>query len=178
MKYNFEHLGDLHGFQSVDFFEQFDWKDYSFLTSEEIEFLVKAAPAAAAKPKRNYTLPVSAERRAALVEEKVEQVLGSKRTSAWDCTGMGPKEANKRLCQAFENGLDRETWLKMAREAAIMGRCPKSLKSLRSGLRSWVTFAHTVLGRKGREFHQRWTSCFSGAPSIEPRRPTAITLLT
>ncbi len=34
----------------------------------------------------------------------------------------------------------------MARSEAILGSCPDSLESLRSGIRSWVLFAETVLG--------------------------------
>jgi len=150
-KYHFEQLGDLHGFSHVDFGEQFESQDFNYLTRSEIDFLVKEGERAAAKPSLSYTSHLREERRNEVAQEKVLSVLGHKRTSAFNATGLGPKEATKRLCAAFQNGLDRKSWLSTARQAAIVGRAPKSLKSIRTGLRAWMKFAHEVLGRRGRE---------------------------
>ena len=42
-------------------------------------------------------------------------------------------------------------WVDNARNLAILGSCPKSLPSVRSGLRCWFNFAKEALGREGSE---------------------------
>ena len=42
-------------------------------------------------------------------------------------------------------------WVDNARNLAILGSCPKSLPSVRSGLKCWLRFAREALGREGRE---------------------------
>ena len=58
-----------------------------------------------------------------------------------DVRGCGPTAALGRLvdvvpvCPAL-----REDWLQQARSAAVLGSCPRSRDSMRSGLRNWINF--------------------------------------
>ncbi len=65
----------------------------------------------------------------------------------------GPKRAASALGeQLLDTGL-REDWLARARLVAILGPASRSLPSLRSGLRAWISFARQVLRcQPGREF--------------------------
>lgn len=49
-----------------------------------------------------------------------------------DIAATTPKEALKRL-SAVVSDMGRESWAKKARVAAILGNCPRSLSSMRSG---------------------------------------------
>ena len=61
-------------------------------------------------------------------------------------SNCGPTEAAKRLKQQFKSHDDMVLWAHVARNEAILGSCPKSLASVRSGMRCWQNFARDFLG--------------------------------
>ena len=53
--------------------------------------------------------------------------------------GAKPKEALKRLRLSIaEEGADQECWIKKARIATVLGSCPKSHASFKSGLLPFI----------------------------------------
>ncbi len=67
-------------------------------------------------------------------------------------TNCSPSEALKRLKANMEGDGERLEWLARAKVEAILGSCPRSLKSVASGMRAWIAFADEVLGMRGREY--------------------------
>ena len=51
----------------------------------------------------------------------------------------------------MQTDVDRTSWLAWARTEAIVGSCPASHKSMLSGLRCYLSFAHGVLKKQGQE---------------------------
>ena len=69
----------------------------------------------------------------------------------FDARGLGPAAACKKLTSSLASTHVRQDWVAAARTSAILGTCPRSHKSVRSGLRCWYAFAQQVLQRKGQE---------------------------
>ena len=64
-----------------------------------------------------------------------------------DVGGNKPQAALAQLrAQLPQNAADRETWRKKARVTAVMGSCPRSLASFKSGLRHWFEFLDITHG--------------------------------
>ena len=61
-----------------------------------------------------------------------------------DVSDVGPRGAVKRLrlnvCNESLNG-----WCETARVQALLGSCPRSVGSFKSGVRAWLDFVDTVL---------------------------------
>ena len=66
--------------------------------------------------------------------------------------GCGPAKAVTVLCKVIPNADDRTSWAVTARVEAIVGSCPRSLESAKSGMRAWIAFVREVLGRSGDVF--------------------------
>ena len=47
-----------------------------------------------------------------------------------------------------QQGIDEALWTMIARNQAILGSCPRSIDSVKSGIRCWRDFATLVLQRK------------------------------
>ena len=64
---------------------------------------------------------------------------------ARDVKGAGPLAALRRV--PFQNMSDTEkrAWAESARIAAILGNCPKTIKSMQSGARCWIAFLGNYL---------------------------------
>ena len=60
-----------------------------------------------------------------------------------DISMCTPSEALKRLSNTVNN-IGQENWAKRARMAAILGNCPKSLKSMRSGAKVPLSRSHST----------------------------------
>ena len=61
--------------------------------------------------------------------------------------GAGPKNAIECLKNELENGGEAPcVWEKRARLAAVLGSCPRSIDSLKSGVRHWIDFITVVKG--------------------------------
>lgn len=69
-----------------------------------------------------------------------------------DVSVFGPRRAVKLMMHKYSDARDRETWALEARIQAIIGRCPGSLESAKSGLRAWIGFYRDFLGRKDSAF--------------------------
>ncbi len=67
-------------------------------------------------------------------------------------TNCSPAEALKALRCELSNDEDKLLWVAKARMEAVLGSCPRSLKSVLSGIRAWMAFAGGILGREGNEF--------------------------
>ena len=65
----------------------------------------------------------------------------------------GPRNTLKRLRSEidFDCVEQRRTWIEGARTQALLGSCPRSIASFKSGLRCYMNFASDVLGMHGRE---------------------------
>ena len=70
----------------------------------------------------------------------------------FDVTGLGPRKAMTALSKAVTSDEELLAWLQSARVNAIVGSCPKSLKSAKSGMRAWFWFYRVFLRRKGNAF--------------------------
>ena len=57
---------------------------------------------------------------------------------------VGPRGAVKRL-RATVNNEDMSSWCERARVDALLGSCPKSIESVKSGIRAWLEFVEIVL---------------------------------
>ena len=66
--------------------------------------------------------------------------------------GLGPAKAAAELCKEFPNVDGRMSWALTARIEAIVGSCPRSLNSAKSGMRAWFAFVREVLGKSGDVF--------------------------
>ena len=68
-------------------------------------------------------------------------------TPLLDVGGTKPQAALARLREQLpQNSVDREAWRKRARVTAVMGSCPRSLASFKSGLRHWLEFLDITHG--------------------------------
>jgi len=58
---------------------------------------------------------------------------------------LAPRKALQALAvQINDSDVDAETWIKRARTSSILGSCPRSLASFRSGVRHWLEFVLVV----------------------------------
>ena len=58
----------------------------------------------------------------------------------------GPQATLKAFCKAVPTAQARSDWLREAYSNALLGSCPRSVASVRSGIRCWLAFAREVLG--------------------------------
>ena len=63
----------------------------------------------------------------------------------------GPRATLKAFCATLPSAGVRSEWLQEAYLKALLGSCPKSLNSVRSGIRCWLAFAAAALGQSGGE---------------------------
>ena len=64
---------------------------------------------------------------------------------------VGPRAALKRLRSTF-GADDLDSWCDKARIEALMGSCPRSVESFKSGVRAWLEFVDEVLSGHGNAF--------------------------
>ena len=65
-----------------------------------------------------------------------------------DVCGLGPAAALEQMAKCVPKGdvQARSRWLAEARVSAILGSCPHSRDSFRSGVKCWIRFAEAMLG--------------------------------
>ena len=70
-----------------------------------------------------------------------------------DLEGVGPKLAIERLRLIF-NGSNESpaAWAKCASIAAIWGNCPRTISSIRSGVKHWIELATLLYGSEQKAF--------------------------
>ena len=67
--------------------------------------------------------------------------------------GLTPNDALKHLRNTIpKDEPGRLLWHRQARIAAIVGSCPKTRGSMKSGIKNWIEFAEVTLGGKHRAF--------------------------
>ena len=64
-----------------------------------------------------------------------------------DGAKLKPRTSIEHLSRQFEEGFDRQDWIGRARIAALLGACPKSKASFKSGVRCYIAFAMQVLAK-------------------------------
>ena len=74
--------------------------------------------------------------------------LQAKPAAVDESGGRGPRAALKELQQVMPRENDRKLWVEQARVEAVLGSCPRSLKSLRSGLSAYIAFVGKTAGRR------------------------------
>ena len=80
---------------------------------------------------------------------RLEQVaaLGDAQTTLLNVANARPMEALAMLERHLpEDSETRNQWSASARVAAVMGSCPRSLASLKSGLKHWIRFMEIIHG--------------------------------
>ena len=83
---------------------------------------------------------------------QVHAALGELQVDKIDRDGvalLGPRGAIDKLATSLENDVDRTFWVQQARVQAIVGSCPSSLASVKSGVRAWLAFCRRCLKRSG-----------------------------
>ena len=80
-----------------------------------------------------------------LMENMVYDMLEDKRCEAplfgrTPAINCGPTAAAKKLKTMLPSDKQKTAWRLMAQCEAIMGSCPKSMDSVRSGIRCWLIF--------------------------------------
>ena len=58
--------------------------------------------------------------------------------------GVGPTKAAATLASSLRNEAEAKAWLETARLQAVLGSAPRSVPSIRSGLRCWAAFVDAV----------------------------------
>ena len=65
---------------------------------------------------------------------------------------VGPRKAANRLKVVLSTEAERREWVESARIDAILGSCPGSVESAKSGMRAWLAFFRGALCRNGNAF--------------------------
>jgi hypothetical protein len=90
--------------------------------------------------------PVAAAGRQKSLAQQAKE-LGSQPLVLVDVTGVKPVVAMQRMkAQFLAHPSRRRKFEEMAKANAVMGNCPKSRSSFRSGVNAWCTFADTMYG--------------------------------
>ena len=82
----------------------------------------------------------------------IEATVANARTPSLDVRSIGPARAVQRVVERFPTDADRKVWEVEARARAIVGSCPRSLESARSGMRCWISYYRRGLGKDGNAF--------------------------
>lgn len=70
-------------------------------------------------------------------------------TTLLNLRGIRPLEALEMLDRNLPRDIKaRERWRDEARVAAVMGSCPRSMPSFRSGMRHWIRFIEIMYGEE------------------------------
>ena len=81
------------------------------------------------------------------------EIIESPGQIALDVSGAGPKMAMDRLRDVLRNSNEQPCeWAKRARLAAVLGSCPRSISSLKCGVRHWIEFITTLKGSNDSAF--------------------------
>lgn len=109
-----------------------------------------AVPMAGARVKRQRTMVAPH----AVGDASVHALsLFEKPTDILDVRGCGPGAALRKLASVVpKDSIERREWLSRARAAAIIGSCPKSHNSLKSGVRNWIEFVRITTGNTDNPF--------------------------
>ena len=86
----------------------------------------------------------------ALLESRIEVAQGAR---APQCGG-GPRaelRSLRRRLDSEEGPVSVAEWLSSARAAALLGACPRSIASFKSGVAAWIAFAREALALHGSE---------------------------
>ena len=90
--------------------------------------------------------------RRTLTSEAVE-IIDSTEFVALQIHGAGPKLAIDRLkAEISSSNVSPGVWAKRARVAAVLGSCPRSISSLKSGVRHWIDFVTVLKGSDEQAF--------------------------
>ena len=85
--------------------------------------------------------------RNAPIARQLAELLEITPTSIVDVSTCGPRMAIKHLGADFPRSVSgRREWLARARIAAVLGSCPLSMESFRSGLRCYMRFSEKAFG--------------------------------
>ena len=86
----------------------------------------------------------------------VTRVIQTQTKSVAGCTPFqvtsGPDTTVQEIAATLGDRRAKQDWAEKARLSAILGSCPRSHKSMLSGARCWISFAHIVLQIEGKEF--------------------------
>ena len=86
-------------------------------------------------------VPVSAKIALDVLSNMQEQVINH--------SGRGPRDSLKELKRQLATSPGaREVWRKKARLAAVLGSCPSSHQSLKSGIKHWIEYIEITHGRE------------------------------
>ena len=80
-----------------------------------------------------------------MIAKAVDAIRWGSRERVLDVSMKTPVGAIKYLARSFHDDSERCEWIVKARMLAIVGSCPKSLPSIRSGINCWGAFARNVL---------------------------------
>ena len=80
----------------------------------------------------------------------------------FDVSGLGPRKAMTALCKAVTSDEDLLAWLQSARVCAIVGSCPKSLKSAKSWICACFGFIAFSCGERVMRSHLQLMTCWPG----------------
>ena len=83
---------------------------------------------------------------------------------------LGPRGAIDKLAASLENDVDRTIWVQQARVQAIVGSCPASLASVKSGVRAWLAFCRCYLKKSGNVLPPDVDDLLGHAFSVMPAR--------
>ena len=82
------------------------------------------------------------------VQERVDRLL-EQPTQVLNVKGIKPSQAIQMLREDLRGDPQRqEAWRVKARAASILGSCPRSKASFRSGIRHWLQFVEATRGRE------------------------------
>ena len=81
----------------------------------------------------------------------IDEAFGQDIEGIMTTNGEGPRKVLKRLGGQLQTNEEREAWRKKSRVAAILGSCPRSRPSVKSGCGSWLEYVVTVHGADATE---------------------------
>ena len=82
----------------------------------------------------------------------VESAVAAGKRVSLDVKAIGPAQAVRRMSEQFTTEGERRLWEFEARARAIVGSCPRSLDSARSGMRCWLGYYRKGLNKGGDAF--------------------------
>ena len=113
-----------------------------------------AAPRRSRSPARDEARPLSAA--SFNILDTVEGAIAAATAGEGDdiapaalCPGKGPRAATASLKSQLRTPAARANWVERERVRSLLGSCPRSIASLRSGIRCWHGFCEGALGLGG-----------------------------
>lgn len=137
----FRYVEDIVGTVSLQGLDSF-----ADIPADDIAFVLRVADGVALEESRARSQNASMH----ALKTEVADAAARARCPADISVGVGPGFAAKRLAPQLLDGPSRKRWAAQARVDALLGSCPRSHKSMLSGLRCYMNFAETCLGKAGR----------------------------